>query len=260
MKISTLALIASAMVATTVAVAQAAQAEPTELDQLCAAQSWPRPVPDVVGLRYDPIMEEIPAGMSRGALACWDDIRGITADGRNARMAATVGWDTITAISPPPGTLVDRDEPITVHLKTMDWEAPTAFRPCDWVTTAEVADIFGFAGPVQTDGYVPPGSVAQDCSYRDPGRTVVLTRLYTTGAFAVDAAADYSLYTDENATPISGLGLAAKCITGLRGAQGSSYNELPVLLGNYRLFVAQGLGAQPCDQLTQLARTAIGRL
>ncbi len=259
MKLLTLTFIASAVTAAAIAAAPTGHAD-TALDALCAAQSWPRPVPDVVGLRYDPYAEEIPAGAGGGALGCWTDIRAITEDGRDARKAATVGWDTITAISPPPGTLADRDDPVTLKLASMDWNTPTNVRPCDWVTDAEVADIFGFTGPVVTDGYVPPGSVEPRCTYRDPGRTVVASTLNVEGAFAVDAAAAYSLLPAENATPITGLGLAARCVTGLHGAQGSRYNQVDVLLENNRLFEADGYGAQPCDQLQRFARTAIDRL
>jgi hypothetical protein len=93
------------------------------------------------------------------------------------------------------------------------------------------------------------GSVEPSCTYRSPGRTAVVSRLYVAGAFPVDAAADHSLYPDENATAIGDLGLAARCVTGLHGAQDSRYNEVVVLLDNNRLFEAQGLGAQPCDEL-----------
>src|SRR5262245_64115272 len=116
MKISTPALIASAMTAIAIAVAPAAHAGPT-VAQLCNAQTWPRPVPDVVGMMFEPSGKQIPAGMGGGALACWDDIR-VTQDGQDASKEIG-GWATITAVSPPPGTLVERDDPITVHLARM---------------------------------------------------------------------------------------------------------------------------------------------
>ncbi|OBK74674.1 hypothetical protein [Mycobacterium sp. 1274761.0] len=260
MKFSTLALVASAVAATTVAVAPTAHAEPTALERLCAAQAWPRPVPDVVGLMFEPYSKRIPAGSSGGALACWDDIRAITESGRDATRAAAGGWDTIASVAPPPGTLVDRDQPITVRLAPMDYDAPKSFAACEWVSTTEVSDIFGFTGPIERDEYVSTGSVEPSCTYRSPGRTAVLSRLLVSGAFAVDAEADYSLIPYGNATAITGLGRAARCITGLQGAQGSRYNEVDVLLDGNRLFEAQGLGAQPCDQLTTFAKTAIDRL
>jgi hypothetical protein len=257
---STRALIGATLVATAVAVSPTAHAEPTTLDGLCAAQSWPRPVPDVVGLRYDPIAEEIPAGANGGALACWTDVHAVTPDGRDARVAATVGWDTIASVWPPAGTLVDRDETLTLHLTPMQWDAPTDFRPCDWVPAADVAAMFDFTGPVETDGYVPPGSVEPGCTYRDPGRTAVRLTLFTAGAFPVDAASSYALHPNGSGTPVTGLGQAARCVTGLHGAQGSPYNEVVVLLADNRLLQTQGLGAQPCEQLQRFAQAAIAGL
>lgn len=245
------------LAATALAGAPTVQAEPSTVEALCAAQTWPRPVPDVIGLMYEPYGERISASRSGGALGCWDDIRGVTPDGQDARRAAAGGWDTITAVSPPPGTLVERDQPITVHLAPIDQNAPKSFAPCDWVDTADVADIFGWTGPVVTDGYVQTGSVEPACTYRSPGRTAVLSRLYVRGAFAVDASAEYSLYPSENSTATDGLGLAATCMTDLHGAQNSRYNELVVLLDEDRLLVTQGLGAQPCDQLTEFAEAAL---
>ena len=34
----------------------------------------------------------------------------------------------------------------------MDYRAPQDFQPCDWVTTGEVAEIFGLPEPIETDG------------------------------------------------------------------------------------------------------------
>ena len=171
------------------------------------------------------------------------------------------GWDRITAISPAPGTPVARDQLITVALAPMDYSAPTDFRPCDWVTSGEVADIFGLPEPIKTDGFVVPGSVNPRCTYRSPGRTAVTTALYVTGAFPVDAAADYARSAgEENATAVGGLGVAAHCLTNLHGTQGRPYNEVVVLLDDNRLFEVEGLGAEPCEQLKQFATTAIDRL
>src|SRR5690349_15298628 len=186
MKISTLTLIASAMVASAVTVSPAAHAEPTALDALCAAQTWPRPVPDVVGLAYQPYSKRISWNTSGGALACWDDIRAITADGGDARRSAS-GWNIIASISPAPGTLVERDQRLTVHIAPADHDRSPGVAPCDWVSTADVAEIFGFPGPVVANADVPAGSVEPSCSYHDPGRSVVLSRLLLPGAFAVDA-------------------------------------------------------------------------
>ena len=259
MKISTLTLISSAMTAAAIAVAPAAHAGPTVAQQ-CDAQTWPRPVPDVVGMMFEPVMKQIPAGTSGGALACWDNIRGVAQDGTDAAKGIG-GWDRITAISPAPGTPVGPDQPITVQLAPVDYSAPTDFRPCDWVTTGEVADIFGLPEPIKTDGFTLPGSVNPRCTYRSPGRTAVTTALYVTGAFPVDAAADYARSAGaENATAIDGLGQQAHCLTNLHGAQDRPYNEVVVLLDGNRLFEAEGLGAEPCEQLKTFAQTAINRI
>jgi hypothetical protein len=189
MRIATPTLISAAMTAVAIVVAPAAHAGPTVAQQ-CDAQTWPRPVPDVVGMMFELVMKQIPAGTSGAALASWDNIRGVTQDGQDAAEEMG-GWDRITAISPAPGTPVARDQLITVALAPMDYSAPTDFRPCDWVTTGEVA---------------------------------------------------------------------AHCLTNLHGTQGRPYNEIVILLDDNRLFEVEGLGAEPCEQLKQLATTAIDRL
>ncbi len=256
MKFTMPVLIASAVVLAAIAVAPAADAQPTTLEALCAAQTWPRPVPDVVGLAYQPYSKRISWDYSGGALACWDDIRGVTADGGDARRSAG-GWNTIASISPPPGTLVERNQPLTVHVAAAPHDAPPSAAPCDWVSTADVAEIFGFSGDVVTDAEAPPGSVEPSCAYRDPGRTVVLSRLLLPGAFAVDAAGDYALYPREHATQMPGLGVAAQCLRDLEGSQGSRYNQVVVLLENNTIVEVQGLGGQPCDQLARFARKTV---
>lgn len=99
----------------------------------------------------------------------------------------------------------------------------------------------GGAGPIKTDGFVPPGSVNPRCTYRSPGHATVSTGLYVTGAVPVDAAAEYSMYSGENDTALSGLGLASRCLTDLHGAQDRPYDEVVVLLDGNRLFEAEGL-------------------
>ena len=122
-------------------------------------------------MMFEPATKQIPAGTAGGALACWDNIRGLTQDGQDASKSVG-GWDRITAVT---------------------------------------------------------------------------TALYVTGAFPVDAAAEYARSADdENATAVGDLGLAAHCLTNLHD-------------GN-RLFEAKGLGAEPCEQLKQFAQTAIDRL
>jgi hypothetical protein len=255
---TTLTLIAAATAAAAIAVSPTAHAAPATPSS-CDAVTWPRPVPDVVGMMFEPVIKEIPAGSADGALACWDNIRDITQDGQDASKGFG-GWDRITAISPTPGTPVGPHDLITVQLAPMDYHAPAAFRPCDWVSTQEVADVFGMPQPIETDGYVAPGSVAPDCTYRSPGHSAVSSTLYVTGAFPVDAAAEYAHNDASGSKSVDGLGLAARCLTNLHGAQDRPYNDLLVLLDGNRMFEARGLAAQPCDALERFARKAIGRL
>ena len=146
------------------------------------------------------------------------------------------------------------------------YAGPTVAQQCDAQTWPRpVPDVVGMmfdpAEPIKTDGFTLPGSVNPRCTYRSPGRTAVTTALYVTGAFPVDAAADYARSAGaENATAIDGLGQQAHCLTNLHGAQGRPYNEVVVLLDGNRLFEAEGLGAEPCEQLKTFAQTAINRI
>jgi hypothetical protein len=224
MKKTTPTLIASAPAAAAVAPTPTAHAGPT-VKQLCDAQSWPRPVPDAVGMLFEPVEKDIPAGTAGGGLACWDNIRA----------------------SPPTAGTHRRGR---VAGRPSRRYRPHPARPSGDTTRS----------PIETDDYVAPGLVEPRCTYRSAGHTAVESALHVTGAFAVDAAADYSRYTGEPVSEPTGLGLAARCLTGLDGAQHRPYNEVVVLLDGNRLFIAKGLGAEPCAQLTQFARAAINGL
>jgi len=255
----TLTLIASAMVAAAIAASPAAHAGPTS-EQLCDTQAWPRPIPDVVGKLYDPWTKQLPSRVAGGALRCWDNIRTVTEDGRDATKAV-VPTQRIASISPAPGTPLGQHDQITLVLKPVDFKAPPAFAPCDWITAAEVADILGAPEPIETESLDDKaGSVAPLCIYRSPGHATVSTQLYEPLAFPIDAATEYASYTESNATTVDGLGLAAQCLAGLHGAQDHPYNELDILLDGNRMFEVEGIDAEPCDTLKQLAQKAIGRI
>ncbi len=259
MKKATLTLIASAMSVAAIAVSPVAHAGPTS-EQLCDAQTWPRPVPDVVGKIFNPSTKELPSGVAGGALACWDNIRTVTKDGQDASKVIAAAQQ-ITSVSPQAGTPIGRHEPITLELAPVDISAPPAFRPCDWITTTEVADILGVPQPIKTDSAEDrAGSVDPLCVYRSPGKTAVSSHLYEPLAFPIDAATEYATYTGYNAAPVEGLGLAAKCLTGLQGTQYQPYNEIVVLLDGNRMYEIEGLGAERCGTLKLLAQAAIGRL
>jgi hypothetical protein len=146
--------------APTTATASAAGPAPRSMAELCDAQTWPRAVPDVVG-------QHLSQTTNIGALACWDNIRGVAPDGHdpinNPARPGDVGY-RITALSPSPGTPVGRHDLVTVQLADADTNAPPAFRPCDWVTTDEAAGILG--GPITTRSWGDDaGSVDMSCSY-----------------------------------------------------------------------------------------------
>jgi hypothetical protein len=259
MKTTTLTLIASAMAMAAIAGSPAAHAGPAS-EKLCEAQTWPRPVPEVVGKIFDPSTKQLPAGTAGGALACWDDIRIVAADGRDAAKVA-VGTQQIAFVSPSPGTPIGRNAQITVELARIDYSLPPAYHPCDWLTTTEVADILGVENRIETESIEDrAGSVDPMCIYRSPGDTAVTAHLYQPLAFPIDAKTEFATYTGFGTAQVDGLGLAAKCLTGLQGTQYRPYNEVVVLLDGNRLLEVQGLGAEPCDTLKQLAQKAIGRI
>ena len=170
MRISRFAFIASTMAAAAIAVPATAHAEPTTVQQLCDAQIWPRPVPEVVGMLFEPDMKQIPAGAGGGALTCWDDIRSFGPDGQDASHKY-LGPQRITAVSPPPGTPIGRHDLVTLQLPPIDYKAPPAFRPCDWVTASEAASFLGVPEPVKAETlYDRAGSV----DVRTPVRTLTL--------------------------------------------------------------------------------------
>ncbi len=254
-------VVAAAIATITPAAIGAADPGPTTQQQLCDAQAWPRPVPDVVGLLFDPGIKQIVTGGEGGALACWDNVRSITPDGQDTSRKP-LGPQKITSISPAPGTPVGRHDPVTVQVGRIDYSAPAAFRPCDWVTTSEATTFLGMPEPAITepsgDG---AGSVDISCGYRNPHYLHnVTSELMLPGAFPVDAASTFAVNADENDRAVSGLGLAARCYTNPHGSQDRPYTVLNVLLDGNRMYTATGWGNEPCDTLKQFAQTAIGRL
>jgi hypothetical protein len=235
--------------------APAAAPAPTTVRQLCGAQTWPRPVPDVVGRVLGQVATE-------GALGCWDNIRGVAPDGHdplsNPAKPAEKTY-RITAVSPPPGTPIGRHDVVTVQLAEVDSTAPPAFWPCDWVTSSEAARILG--GPVRAepngDG---AGSVAIGCYYDKPGDmgAGVEFDLRVPGAFPVDAASQFELAaTSDNTTTVDGIGVKAVCVFEPSTTPPSS--TLVVLLNGDRLFRATE-GYATCDTLKQFAQFAIRRI
>ena len=247
----------TALVAVT---AHAAGPVPTTVRQLCDAQTWPRPLPNIVGMLFNPTSKII--ADAGGALACWDNIRGVAPD-RHDPVNNPAHYDVdatyrITAVSPPPGTPIGRHDVVTVQLADTDPTAPPAFRPCDWVSASEAASALG--GPVTAEpSGDQAGSVDMFCDYSTSNHSrTVYSGLQVRGAFPVDAASEFELETEANGTTVSGLGVKAAC-TSFQGSKGPEFT-LYVLLNGDRLYTALGPTGESCDTLAQFARTAIPRI
>jgi hypothetical protein len=232
-----------------------ASPDPVTVEQLCAAQQWPRPVPDVVGTNLDDVT-------GQGALSCWDHVRAVAPDGHdpinNPASAVDAAGYRITALSPPPGTPVGRHDVVTVQVAGVDRQAPPAFQPCAWVTTDEASGILG--GPATAEPIIDsPGSVELACAYTRSQDSGVESELLLPGAFPVDAPSMFALATTtaKNPTTIDGLGIQAACLFN-PGTTPPSTALLVVLSGD-RLYRAVGKYYMPCDSLKEFAQIAIGR-
>jgi hypothetical protein len=129
-------------------------AEHTIFERLCNGLTWPRPMPAVVGF----FLEEANYELKVQRLTCLERVRGVRPDGsiiyeHNAFKAHTSsGWEKITAVSPPPGTPVGPNDPVTVTLVPMGDNEPHVYQPCDWVTTTEAEGLLG--APVGNNGRI----------------------------------------------------------------------------------------------------------
>jgi hypothetical protein len=142
--------------------------------------------------------------------------------------------------------------------------APTATAspagPCDWVTTAEAADILAepvVANPILDD---PAGS-EKLCGYdgTNGDGDGVESDLRSTGAFKVDATTQFmKAATEEGATEVRGLGIKAVCVFEPKTTPPSS--TVVVQLSGDRLYRATGWYSKSCDTLARFARVAIGRI
>jgi hypothetical protein len=241
--------------APTVTTASAPGPAPTTVAQLCDAQTWSRPVPDVEG-------QLLSQTTKVGALGCWDNVRGVAPDGHdpinNPAHPGDVAY-RITAVSPVAGTPIGRHDVVTVQLAVVDTKAPPAIRPCDWVTTDEAASILGWPVSAEPHGD-EAGSVDMRCDYDKPGEigVGVESALRVPGAFPVDAASQYALATvANNATPVDGVGLKAVCVFEPQTTPPST-TVVVLLSGDRRYRATEGYAS--CDTLKQFAQAAIGRV
>jgi hypothetical protein len=227
--------------------------------QLCNRLTWPRPIPAATGLilaseHQDP-----------QPLTCLDGTRLIGPNGQPFVLDPDHTY-RITGLSPPAGTLVGRDDPVTVHLARVDPQEPSVFRPCDWVSAADAARLLGGSPVTMTSlPHDKAGSTDIECDYGVVGGTGIGSQLRSTAAHVVDAATEFDFVTstaeDSPSTassPVNGLGIKAACTT-LRKA--THVNDvqyaLYVLLPDDRIYAVHGdLGAS-CDMLTQFAQAAV---
>lgn len=222
------------------------------MQQLCDAQAWPRPLPNVVGrLLYQ---------AKDGALGCWDNVRGVAPDGHdplhNPAQPAEKTY-RIVGVSPGAGTPTGRHDAVTVELADLDPTEPAAFRPCDWVTGAEAGRLLG--GPVTPEPYGDQtGSVDVACIYNKPADMGdgVEVDLQSPGAFLVDGPSQFALES-RHGTVVDGVGVMAACVDDPTTSPPST-TLLVLLSGDRLLRVIQGNGS--CDTLKHFAQLAIGRI
>lgn len=225
---------------------------PTTVQQLCDSQTWPRPLPNVVGrLLYQ---------AKDGTLGCWDNVRGVAPDGHDPLHSPAQPAEKtyrVVGVSPAAGTPIGRHDPVTVDLADLDPREPAAFRPCEWVSETEARGLMG--GQVTLEPYGDQaGSVDIACIYNRPGDLGdgVEVDLQSTGAFLVDAASQFALES-RHGTVVDGVGSKAACVDDPTTSPPST--TLLVLLGGDRLLrVIQGNGS--CDSLKRFAQLAIGRI
>lgn len=224
---------------------------PTNDEQLCKAQSWPRPLPQVVGLDL--------SQASTGALTCFDNLKAMAPDGHDVMndTGAMKPW-TIKTMSPAAGTRVGQSDTVTLTLAPGPGVTSSAFHPCDWVSTDKIASILGTSSVTAVPTGDQAGSVDQACQYAT-GAGMVTTELKSPGAFAVDAQSEFDeIAASGHASALSGLPGHASCRVTTNDGKTSS--QLIVLLTGGRAFTELGWNGQSCELLTQVAQAALGHI
>lgn len=226
--------------------------QPTSVAQLCAAQTWPRPVPAVVGMVFGDV--------SVGALGCWNNLVPVGPDGHDIPNVDGNAF-LITAVSPAPGTLIGPDDTITVHVTPESvWPVTPPLHPCDWITDAEVGSILGQSPSVSLPTDDETGSVAPSCQYTlGSSSTLLLSQLKMPGSFLVDASTDFNFFMavdepGEKSIDIDGLPGHARCTSVHRDS--GELRTLKVLLSNNRTYTIYA-SDMSCETLKRFAQIAI---
>jgi hypothetical protein len=154
---------------------------------------------------------------------------------------------------------------VTLQLAGIDRTAPPAFRPCDWVTTSEAASLLGRPVTATARGD-EAGSVEVTCGYERAGEYSVFpgdagwvdSELLLTGAFPVDAAAQFAVAAAGNATTVDGVGVEAACV--VETTSTPPVTTLEVLLDGDRLYRATESYYASCDKLKRFAQAAVSRI
>jgi hypothetical protein len=231
-------------------------------EKLCSTLSWPRPMPPVVGWLFTDYTD---FGAGVAPLTCLNGVSAIGPDGRivyEHNRFKPNGLDDyrIAAVSPPPGTPVGPNDPVTVNLVGVDDKGKPAYHPCDWVTDDEAAGFLGAAGV----GHGIEGSMENlqgvtnvECPYYVGGRPQVYSVLHLTAAHVVDAESEFAFQTAQDSTSITGIGIKAACTTP-RSRGRFMTRDVYVLLPGERIYVVTG--RHSCDTLTQFARVAVPRI
>ena len=238
----------------------AAGAPPT-FDTLCAALSWPRPMPAVVGLTVDPLSQ------APQPLTCLSNVTFVGPEGAVPSGTATGRLMRISSVTPAPSTPVGAHDAVTVNLIAAERNSPPTYRPCDWVSTAAAATLLGAAPIAASANGVEQGSTDISCDYSfndspngSPNRHSVVSELRLTEAHVVDAATEYEAGIGADSLPVDGIGVKAACTPVSTSAAGQTVRRLQGLLPGERLYIATGWGGESCDTLGQFARAAIPRI
>ena len=219
-------------------------------EEVCDAQHWPRPVPNVNGQLMGQALD--------GSLFCFNFAKATAADGHDVLqdIVSRAPEYRITGVSPDAGKSVGRAEAVTVSVVPVPASEPPAFAPCGWVTTAEAAAFMGAPSVTTMSVGDRAGSVDQMCDYTTSDH-MVISELQLPGSFPVDAGSEFSMTVAGGAgSDVAGLPGRAYCSPSTPGSTDSPA-MLVVLLSGDRLYRATD---DNCDVLKQFAQAAIPRI